>query len=116
MLPPELIVLACRQDFADAQQALAGASVNLGSYEVGWYGTGTSDERGSFAIVDPMLPLAPTVGEILQVAIGSRSVFVYVIGSLTGLGLALALARRPFLGISLLAFDPVLASVGVVHP
>jgi hypothetical protein len=114
MLPPEPLVLAARQAFPDAQVLLSGVPQTLGWFQVGWYGTNTSDERGSFAVVDPLGPLAAKVGDRVQVTYQGRNVNVYVIGSVTGLLADIGLARRPYMALSLLATDPITAQVAVL--
>jgi hypothetical protein len=115
MLGPEPLILDGRQDFIDAQEAFAGVSVPLGFFTVGWYGSTISDERGSFGVVDPEMGLADLVGDIVEVGYGTRRVRVYVIGSQPGLGTDLAITRRSYLAISLLAVEPLSVSVGVVQ-
>jgi hypothetical protein len=121
MLPPEPLVLDGRQCLLDAQVLYAGSSVPRGFYSVSWYGSATSDERGSFGIVDPMMGLADCVGEIVEVTYssllvrqGSQTVRVYVIGSEQNLGTDLSITRRCYLELERLALDPITASVGIV--
>lgn len=114
MLPPEPAVLAGRQGFLDAQAAFADPSSMLGLCPVSWYGTAVSDERGSFALVDPLGKVADRVGDILAVTCRGRTVYVYVIGSAPDLGADLALTRRAYLAISVLAIEPITATIGLV--
>jgi hypothetical protein len=121
MLPPEPLVLDGRQCLLDAQVLYAGSAVPRGFYAVSWYGSATSDERGSFGIVDPMMGLADCVGEIVEVTYssllvrqGSQTVRVYVIGSEQNLGTDLSITRRCYLELERLALDPITASVGIV--
>jgi hypothetical protein len=107
-------VLAARQGFEDAQSALLGASQRLGHFTITWYGKDVSDETGSFALVSSKGPLSAYVGDVLSVTRRHTTVFVYVLGSARGLAGTLALARQPYLYLSLLCFDPVTADVGVV--
>jgi hypothetical protein len=121
MLPPEPLVLDGRQCLLDAQALYSGSAVPRGFYTVSWYGSATSDERGSFGIVDPMMGLADCVGEIVEVTYssplvrqGSQTVRVYVIGSEQNLGTDLSITRRCYLELERLALDPITASVGIV--
>jgi len=115
MLPPEPAVLAAREDFADAQALLAGVPSIVGYYTLGWYGTETSDERGSFGLVDPNGPLAGAVGNAVELTVAQGgSVNVYVIGSLANLGTVIAVTRRAYMAVALLADDPVLATVALL--
>lgn len=114
MLPPEPVVLLARQDFADAQAAMAGTPSLLGIYPVGWYGANVDDDRGSFAIVNGFGPLADYVGDYVSVRHKNRSVLAYVIGSQTAMPDQLALTRRCFMAIALLSSDPINAEVFLV--
>jgi hypothetical protein len=114
MLPPEPDVLLARQAFCDAQAAMVGALKRIGDFSVGWYGTDTSDERGSFAVVNASGPLIGNVGDYLHVVNGRHDVFVYVIGSKTNLLTDLALTRRSYQQIQLLAVEPTTCKVDLV--
>lgn len=114
MLPPEPPIIAGRQCFADAQALFNGGTTPLGSFTVSWYGTSVSDERGSFALVNPEGGLAQAVGEFLRVVYKGRMVTVYVIGSYTKLTSDIGLARRPYLAIARLSLDPIFAPVEVI--
>jgi len=122
MLPPEPFVLDGRQALLDAQSAFTGTSVVRGFYNVCWYGTVTSDERGCFGVVDPTLALADCVGDVLEVVyyptlvreFSVRSIRVYVIGSQQDLGSELGITRRCYMTLEHLAIEPILASIGVV--
>jgi hypothetical protein len=114
MLGPEPMVIAGRQAFLDAQAAFAGISTPLGFFTVSWYGASVSDERGSFGIVDPTMRLANVVGDVVEVDYGHNTVRVYVIGSQDGLGTDLGITRRSYLALSLLAVEPITATVGMV--
>jgi hypothetical protein len=114
MLPPEPVVIDGRQGFADAQTDFAGSATPLGNYYVSWYGTNTSDERGSFAVVNPFGALSTYVGDFLQVVYRGRSVIVYVIGSFNGLTTDLGLARRPYLAICRPSLDPIFTPVELI--
>lgn len=121
MLPPEPLVLDGRQCLLDAQALYTGSAIPRGFYSVSWYGSATSDERGSFGIVDPMMGLADCVGEIVEVTYtaqlgqGQRTVRVYVIGSEQNLGADLSITRRCYLELERLALDPISASVAIVQ-
>jgi hypothetical protein len=122
MLPPEPFVLDARQALLDAQALFAGSAVPRGFFAVSWYGTATSDERGSFGIVDPVMGLADCVGEVVEVTYsslfvrqGQKTVRVYVIGSEQNLGTDLSITRRCYLELERLALDPINASVGIVQ-
>lgn len=123
MLGPEPLVLDGRQAFDDAQRLYAGSAVRRGFFDVAWYGTSLSDERGSFAVVDPQLALADLVGDILELtyyppltrAFEARVVRVYVIGSAQDLGAPLAITRRCYMALEHLATEPINVAVGVIR-
>lgn len=122
MLPAEPEILLGRQGFADAQAGMAGAHQIVGFYQLGWYGTDTDDERGSFGVVNAAGPLLGYIGDFLNLEVAGRSVYVYIIGSktnlLTGVGegspLDLAVTRRTYLAVANLAIEPVRAKVSLV--
>jgi hypothetical protein len=115
MLPATIEVLLARQGFPDAQVAMLGAQKLVGFFHASWYGTNTDDERGCFAVVDELGPLTNYVGDFVYVSNGKRGVYVYVIGSKRALLSDIALTRRAFMAISLLAVDPIYAKVSVVQ-
>jgi len=122
MLGPEPLVLDGRQALLDAQALYSGAAVPRGFYQVSWYGTVASDERGCFAVVDPACRLADCVGEILEVRYyplvlashALHTVRVYVIGSLQNLGTDLGVTRRSYMVLERLSTEPITASIGIV--
>jgi hypothetical protein len=120
MLNPEPLVLEGRQCLLDAQASYSGSAVPRGFYTIGWYATAISDERGSFAVVDPQMGLADCVGEILELAYrpllsqSTLTVLVYVIGSVQNFGTDLGITRRCYLELEKLAVEPIIANVGVV--
>lgn len=120
MLNPEPLVLDGRQCLLDAQTLYSGAAVPRGFYTVGWYGTAISDERGSFAVVDPQMGLADCVGEILELAYrpplsqSTFTVLVYVIGSVQNFGTDLGITRRCYMQLEKLAIEPIIPNIGVV--
>jgi hypothetical protein len=112
VIEPEILI--GRRAFATAQQLLAGVPLRrLGRIDVGWYGTDTHPEQGAFAVVRDGAGLAELVGEVLKVTVGSRVVFVYVVGA-RGVPAQLAVSRRAFLALGLLSLDSVPAVVEVV--
>lgn len=124
MLGPEPLVLDARKALLDAQTAFVGTAPSRGFFNVSWYGTGLSDERGCFGVVDPALALADLVGDVVEVmyyppltrAWETRTVRVYIIGSQQDLGTDLGITRRAYLNLELLAVEPIIASVGIVTP
>jgi hypothetical protein len=114
MLPPEPAVIAGREDFADAQALLSGGATGLGNFYASWYGTNVSDERGSFAVVNPDGGLSSAVGNFLEVIYNGNSVSVYVIGSYTLLNTDIGLTRRAYLSICRLSLDPIYVAVGLI--
>lgn len=109
-------VLDARRAFATAQQLLAGVAVERveGLVAVGWYDTAVNPETGSFALVRREGPLTDLIGEIVHVSAGDRSVFAYVLGS-AGVPTDLALARRAFFALGLLALESLDCVVEVVQ-
>jgi hypothetical protein len=114
MLDPSTYVLAGRRGLPGAQGELMGAARLLGYFSIGWYGTSVSDEIGSFALANPDGPLVDYVGEVLQVTLQHRTVYVYLLGTSREIESDIALTRRAFLEISLLPLDPIGALVAVV--
>jgi hypothetical protein len=106
---PEII--DARQGFPDAQAALAGARLEqlTSLYGCGWYGSATSRERGSFALVNRGGPLEDLVGDRVRLTeyAGGRSVIVYVIASENALDYDIHLTRRAYAAVSLLAVDRI---------
>lgn len=114
MLPPEPAVLAARQGFADAQVSLTGIVAPQGYYQLSWYGTTISDERGSFGVVAADGPLFQLVGQFAQLTVATRSVNVYIIGGAVNLLTDLAVTRRAYLALSTLADEPLRVLVGTL--
>jgi hypothetical protein len=115
MLPAEPAIIAGRQALVDAQAQFAGAATPLGNFTVGWYGTEVSDERGSFALVNPVGRLAQAVGDFLEVRYADQRTVVYVIGSYNYLTTDLALTRRAYLAICRLSLQPILTPVELIR-
>lgn len=113
MLPPEPNVLLSRQCFADAQLAMIGAKTTLGFYTVGWYAAVVDDDRGNFAVVSSTGPLVAYVGDFLNLKHGKRDVYAYVIGSVNDLDTDLAVTRRTYMAIELLAREPARVKVSL---
>lgn len=106
MLPNEPEIVNARLAFADAQGALGGVAEERlnDTYTCGWFGTSLIDDRGSLAVVNEDGPLADCIGDRLRIIHGQRSVVVYCFGS-TDLDTDLAIARRAFAAIELLAAE-----------
>lgn len=113
MLPNENEVIIARGGFADTQEDIRGSSTVIGQFTVGWYGTSVNEERGAFAVVNRDGPLLNYVGDFLSVRRGQRTVYVYVFGSASIIA-DIGLARRAYLGLSLLAHEPISAEVGLL--
>jgi hypothetical protein len=115
-LPNEPEVLDARQCFADAQRSLEGVTeARIGAFHTcGWYGTEVNDERGSFALVDEAGPLADLIGDRLRIRYDRREVYVYCFGS-TDLPVDVAITRRAFARLDLLAKDEINVIVEVVR-
>lgn len=115
MLPNEPVILAGRQALPDAEALFSGGVKRLGYYNVAWYGTDISDERGAFALVDPLGALASHVGDFLSISYQARSVTCYTIGSVPNLGADVAITRAAFLLLARLTADPLYTMVGLVQ-
>ena len=115
MLPNEPEIIDARKSFLDAQGALGGVAAERmnDTYVCGWFGTGLVEDRGSFAVVDEAGPLAELIGDRLRVIHGQRTVVVYCFGS-TDLDTDLAIARRAFAAIELLAVEEITVEVEVL--
>lgn len=109
-------VAAARRAFAKAQELLAGVPVRLLPFvAVGWYDTEAHPEAGSFALVREEGPLTDLVGEIIKVTYGSRpAIYAYVVGG-ADIPDDLALYRRAFLAVSVLAKEQIIAAIEVVE-
>lgn len=114
MLPPEPPVLLARQGYPDAQAAMLGSHTPLGFFSIGWYGTSIDDERGSFCIVRTTGPLLAHIGDFLHFKVGNRSVCAYCIGSQAALLTDVALTRRTYAQIALLAIEPTFGKVALI--
>jgi hypothetical protein len=107
-----------RRAFPEAQALLGGGVyARVGVFiNVGWYDTETHPEAGAFAVVRPDGPHVDLVGEILKVTAEARSVFVYVVSSADiPPGLDMALYRRAFLGLAVLARESISCMVEIVE-
>lgn len=121
MLPNEPEVIDGRLPFPDAQVALdgVGEGVDPTPYTCSWYGTEVSDERGSFGLVDDDGPLGHLIGDRVRVRYRrsgtgvERYVVVYVFGA-TELDTDIAITRRAFAAIELLALEEISVQVEVV--
>jgi hypothetical protein len=105
-----------RRDFAAAQALLAATtSTRLpGFVDVGWYGSAVHPESGSFALVGVGQGLEELLGDVVKVtAPNGVAVFAYVV-SVRDIATPLALSRRAFLGMDLLARSPASCIVEVV--
>ena len=115
MIPPGLQepeVLEGLRCFPDTQRLYAGTSSQvLGSFTVGWHDTLAQPYRGSFAVVSDTQPqLVDLVGDVLRVSARGQSVLVYVLGRAT-VPQPISLARRPFMALSGLYRDELVALV-----
>lgn len=115
-LEPEL--MASRRAFPVAQALLAGGAQRTAAAaaQVEWHDSVEHPETGAVALAPISGEFSDLVGEIVKVTRtdGGRSVYVYVVGS-TDLpdGVALSLARRPFLALGLLANEYLVCTVEV---
>lgn len=93
-----------RLPYIEAQAAFGGGAGVLSSRTslVGWHGLRFDREVGSFAIVNPLGPLAALVGERVRVTVGKRSVCAYVHTD-ADIVEDISLARRLFLTLAPLA-------------
>lgn len=81
---------------------------------MGWYGTETHPEAGAFAVVRDGWGIEGLIGRVLKITVGSRSIFVYVVGA-RDVPADVAVTRRAFLGLGLLAQESLPAVVEVVE-
>lgn len=111
----ETEILNARRAFPMAQALLSGVAVRRlpERVAVGWYGTETHPEAGAFAVVRDGFGLDELVGEVLQVTVAGRSVYVYVVGA-RGVPTDIALSRRAFFALGRLSRESLLAGVEVV--
>lgn len=106
--PPGGELLAGRRAFAAAQRLLTGADFRRvpGLIGIGWHGTQTDPETGSFAVVDESEEMGELIGEVVRVRepLTGREVVAYVLGA-RDVPTRLSLARRPFMALGLLAVE-----------
>lgn len=103
-------------NFADAQSVLSSTGVLFNSAQtavVGWHGTLTDPQRGSFCIVSSSGPLADLVGERVKVSKGDRSVYAYchTDGDILE---DLSLTRRAFMALDYPATTELEATVEIM--
>lgn len=113
---PEPEILAARQSFPDTQINMAGVPALFGSdfYTLGWKANDLTAVRGSFCIVKEDGPLANLVGDHLQFRYGaSKTVRAYCVGS-GSMETDIAVTRRVFAALELLAVDRISVLVEVV--
>lgn len=110
---PEILI--GRRAFPMTQQLFAGVGRRLPEQvDIGWYGTETHPEAGAFALVRDGWGLDELIGEILRVTVGTRAVFVYVVGA-RGVPTDIALSRRAFLALGRLSHESLTMTVEVVE-
>lgn len=114
---PELMI--ARRAFPVTQELFAGAVLRTSSTaaEVGWFDTSVCAEMGAIAVVPAEGELANLVGEIVvlkrRLPREVRNVFVYVIGRAPVIW-DIALSRRCFLHLGMLASESIDCSVEVI--
>lgn len=115
MAVPEQELLDSRRAFPMAQSLLGDVPSRRlsGLVTVGWHANDVHPEAGSVAVVGRLSPLAGLVGDIVRVTVGTRQVFVFVLGA-RDVPVDLSLARRPFSVLALLTTTSVSAIVEVV--
>lgn len=108
-------ILDARRAFPKAQELLGGEVDRRlpGTIAVGWYDSRVSGENGAFAVVRLGGPYDDLIGEILRVSADDRTVFVYVLGR-GAVPTDLALARRAFLDLGVLALESLDCTVETV--
>lgn len=115
----DLDLMTSRQAFAVAQAAFDGPSLRVASAAaaVSWHGTELHPEGGSVALVREDGDFADLVGEIVMLArplpTVTRTVFAYVVGTAPIVD-DISLARRPFMGLGILANEYVTCQMDVV--
>lgn len=120
MTPEETDEYYARLPFPEAQRIFAAGSPQLSEAlvsRIGWHGTATDLERGSFAIVREDGPLAHLIGERLRITRGDRvgrlQVYVYCHSRLE-LPDDLSVPRRIYLQLGLPAEDDIPVTVEIV--
>ncbi len=108
-------LLDSRRAFPRAQELLGGVPSRRlpGLAATGWHSNDVHPEAGSVAVVGRLSPLAGLVGDIVRVTVGTRQVFVLVLGA-RDVPVDLSLARRPFAALALLTTTSLSAIVEVV--
>jgi hypothetical protein len=122
--PDEPEVRDARKPFIDAQAALDGVPVErlVGDWTCEWYGTRISRERGSFCLLNSDGPLAARVGDKLRLTYedpqsgDARAVNVYAVQTIAlgESGPNLAITRRAFAALQLLAMERIAVTVEVL--
>lgn len=118
--PNTLTEIVARLAFPDAQALMEGQTVaDAAVYDTtaGWHGTVKDSNKGSFAVVRSAGPLAGLVGKRVRVTSRThrtRSVIVYVFGTVSDLDPDISLARRAFAALDLLTADSLDVHVEVL--
>lgn len=83
MAAVEQEIMDARRAFPKAQELLFGPPDGELSWvgPCGWHDVSVNREAGAFAVVAFAGPLAESVGEVVRVSRGPRSVFVYIVAS-----------------------------------
>lgn len=105
----ELEIQIGRRAFSAAQSIFGHAKRRTSTYaavSLHWHGTSIDVNEGSFAVVKSGGRLSELVGDIVQVKIGQRSVYVYVVAESGLIPTDITLARRAFLAIGTWAQPP----------
>ena len=105
-----------RLPYVAAQNALAAQGVVLGTTQaagLGWHGTLTDVETGSFCLVQTDGTLADLVGERLRISVGGRSVCAYCIRTADIIE-DISVTRHLFAQLAPLATDELAVTVEIM--
>jgi hypothetical protein len=109
-------ILWGRRAFYKAQALLGGGALGPAQpLMVGWYGSSLQSELGSFGCIGDQSGLDDLIGEIVLVSYQNRSVYAYILQSVTlpDDGSQIALTLRTFLAICRPSAPAVQCSVAV---
>lgn len=102
----EAETILAHRSFATAQGWMAlftNVETIFTSVSVNWHDTNVDVNDGSFAVVQTGSRLADLVGEIVRIAVGTRSVYAYVVSESTVIPTEVTLTKRAFLALGLWA-------------
>lgn len=103
--------------FGDTQLLFVGVPKEtrfVDPIDCSWYGRAIDERRGTFALVQEGSDYEDFVGEFLKLTAGERSIVVYCLGATPQIETPLAITRRCFLELAMLAEESISTYVQVL--